>query len=311
MRFQILGLCGLALIMLGLLFQSNFESQKSESRLVFPNLKAQLAGLETVEIINLNEERVSIVKKESGWVLENKHEYRADFSTLSEFLINLSVLKIVEEKTRISANHKKLGLAERGTGAAIRVSMMPGENSILIGNQASSIGSFVRYENEPQVFLTDDSIDVSTEWIDWVDPVVINIPMDVVNTVEIESASGAIFSGVKNEESGVFELLAMPQGRELKYPTVVDSMARLLVNIRMLDLEPYNSITFTDSSSVRFGLGSEETIVVRSIAFGGEFMMHIDRSDLSDWQFKISELTFKELNKDVEAMLKPLDSDVE
>ena len=311
MRLQIIGLFGLALIMAGLLFQSNSESQKSGPRLVFPNLKAQLASLETVEIINLNGERVSIVKKESGWVLKNKHEYRADFSKLSEFLINLSALKIVEEKTRISANHKKLGLGESGTGAATKVSMIPGENSILIGNQASSIGSFVRYESEPQVFLTDDSIDVSTDWMDWVDPVVINIPMDVVKNVVIESASGAVFSGFKNEESGVFELLAIPEGRELKYPTVADSMTRLLVNIRMLDLEPYNSKTFTDSSSVRFGLASEETIAVRSIASGGKFMMHIDRADLSDWQFEISELTYNELNNDVEAMLKPLDGDLE
>jgi hypothetical protein len=40
-------------------------------------------------------------------------------------------------------------------------------------------------------------------------------------------------------------------------------------------------------------------------------MMHFDRADLSDWQFEISELTYNELNNDVEAMLKPLDGDVE
>jgi len=39
--------------------------------------------------------------------------------------------------------------------------------------------------------------------------------------------------------------------------------------------------------------------------------MHIDRRNLADWQFEISELTYNELNKNMESMLKAMEADVE
>ena len=79
----------------------------------------------------------------------------------------------------------------------------------------------------------------------------------------------------------------------------------------MLDVEPYNPVIFDDPSNTRLVLLSGETIIVRSIILGDRFMMHIDRKNLADWQFEISELTYSELNKNMESMLKAMEADVE
>jgi hypothetical protein len=79
----------------------------------------------------------------------------------------------------------------------------------------------------------------------------------------------------------------------------------------MLDVEPYNPVMFDDSSNTRFVLLSSETIIVGTIIVGGRFMMHIDRRNLADWQFEISESSYNELNKDMESMLKASEADVE
>ena len=111
--------------------------------------------------------------------------------------------------------------------------------------------------------------------------------------------------------SGEFELREIPAGRELKYATVADSLTRLLVNVRMLDVEPYNPVIFDDPSNTRLVLLSGEIIIVRSVIVSDRFMMHIDRKNLADWQFEISENTYNEFNKSMESMLKATEADVE
>jgi hypothetical protein len=79
----------------------------------------------------------------------------------------------------------------------------------------------------------------------------------------------------------------------------------------MLDVESYNPLIFQDPSITRFVLLNGETIVVGTIIVSGRFMMHLDRKSLADWQFEISEFTYNELNKNMEAMLKTKEPDIE
>ena len=311
MDMKVAGLFGLAVLSTALLFQINLADVEDGPRLVFPGLKEQLSGLTSIKVTNPNGNSASIVKQQDSWVLEEKSGYNVDFSKLSRFLVNFSELRIVEEKTSISSNHSRLGVAVNEPGAAASVIISPGEYSLLVGNEAPSQGSFVRYADDAQVYLTNKPVAASADWIDWVDPMVINIEPANVREVTIATRSAQFLLANRNEASGEFELLGIPTGRELKHATVADSLTRLLVNVRMLDVEPYNPVIFDDPSNTRFVLLSSETIIVETIIVDGRFMMHIDRKNLADWQFEISELTYSELNKNMESMLKAMEADVE
>jgi hypothetical protein len=311
MDMKVAGLFGLAVLSTALLFQINLADVEDGPRLVFPGLKEQLSGLTSIKVTNPNGNSASIVKQQDSWVLEEKSGYNVDFSKLSRFLVNFSELRIVEEKTSISSNHSRLGVAVNEPGAAASVIISPGEYSLLVGNEAPSQGSFVRYADDAQVYLTNKPVAASADWIDWVDPVVINIEPANVREVTIATRSAQFLLANRNEASGEFELLGIPTGRELKHATVADSLTRLLVNVRMLDVEPYNPVIFDDPSNTRFVLLSSETIIVETIIVDGRFMMHIDRKNLADWQFEISELTYSELNKNMKSMLKAMEADVE
>ena len=139
----------------------------------------------------------------------------------------------------------------------------------------------------------------------------INIEPANVREVTIEAPSAQLLFADRNDVSGEFELREIPAGRELKYATVADSLTRLLVNVRMLDVEPYNPVIFDDPSNTRLVLLSGEIIIVRSVIVSDRFMMHIDRKNLADWQFEISENTYNEFNKSMESMLKATEADVE
>ncbi len=326
MDMKVIGLFSVAVMLTAVMFQMKPANVEGGMGLVFPGLKEQLSDVAGITVMNPSGNSVSIVKGQDGWVLEEKSRYKVDFSMLLGFLVNLSELKIVEEKTSISANHSRLGVAENGPGAGISVTVSPGEHSLLIGNEAPSLGSFVRYVNDPQVYLTNKRVEVSSDWIDWIDPVVINIEPGNIRAVTVATRSAQLLSANRAAESGEFELLGIPAGRELKYATVADSLGRLLINVRIQDVEPYNPLLFDDPSNTRFVLNSGEIIVVATVNVAGRFWMHIEREssnreyldsespdwkNKADWQFEISELTYNELNKSMAEMLKPLAVDDE
>jgi len=311
MGMKVAGLFGVALSLIALLFKMDPYNAENGPRLVFPNLKEQLSGLTSIKVTNSDGNSVSILKQDGRWVLEEKSGYDVDFSKLSNFLVHFSEHRIVEEKTSIPSNHSRLGVARNDPGAGASVILMPGEYSLLVGNDAPSQGSFVRYAGESQVYLTNKPVEASADWLKWIDPVVINIEPANVREVKIATRPAQFLLANRNEASGEFELLGIPAGRDLKHATVVDSLTRLLVNVRMLDVEPYNPLIFHDPSITRFVLLSGETIIVGTIIVSGRFMMHIDRKNLADWQFEISEFTYNELNKNMEAMLKTTEADIE
>ena len=311
MAIKVAGLFGMAVLSTALLFKMAPDNAEDGPRLVFPNLKEQLSGLTSIKVTNSDGNSVSILKEDGRWVLEEKSGYDVDFSKLSRFLVHFSEHRIAEEKTSILSNHSRLGVAGNDSGAGASVMLMPGEYSLLVGNEAPSQGSFVRYPGDSQVYLTNKPVEASADWLEWIDPVVINIEPANVREVKIATAPAELLLANRNEASGEFELLGIPAGRELKHATVADSLTRLLVNVRMLDVEPYNPLIFQDPSITRFVLLNGETIVVGTIIVSGRFMMHVDRKSLADWQFEISEFTYNELNKNMEAMLKTTEADIE
>ena len=311
MAIKVAGLFGMAVLTTALLFKMAPDNAEDGPRLVFPNLKEQLSGLTSIKVTNSDGNSVSILKEDGRWVLEEKSGYDVDFSKLSRFLVHFSEHRIAEEKTSILSNHSRLGVAGNDSGAGASVMLMPGEYSLLVGNEAPSQGSFVRYPGDSQVYLTNKPVEASADWLEWIDPVVINIEPANVREVKIATAPAELLLANRNEASGEFELLGIPAGRELKHATVADSLTRLLVNVRMLDVEPYNPLIFQDPSITRFVLLNGETIVVGTIIVSGRFMMHVDRKSLADWQFEISEFTYNELNKNMEAMLKTAEADIE
>ena len=311
MVIKVAGLFGMAVLTAALLFKMSPDNAKDGPRLLFPSLKEQLSGLTSIKVTNSDGNSVSILKEDGRWVLEEKSGYDVDFSKLSKFLVHFSEHRIVEKKTSIPSNHSRLGVAGNETGAGASVTLMPGEYSLLVGNEAPSQGSFVRYRGDSQVYLTNKPVEASADWLEWIDPVVINIEPANVREVKIATGPAELLLANRNEATGEFELLGIPAGRELKHATVADSLTRLLVNVRMLDVEPYNPLIFQDPSITRFVLLNGDTIVVGTIIVSGRFMMHVDRRSLADWQFEISEFTYNELNKNMKAMLKTTEAGIE
>jgi len=292
----------LAVVATGLLLQGPEQGgPNQDERLVLPGLDLDaVSGLE----LGRGEERVSLVLGEKGWQVEQRAGYPADFENLSAFLLQLSKLKIAERKTGKPENHDRLGVADTGEGAGTSVTLIPGGQQLIVGAASSTgRGSYFRYAGDPQVYLADSSLDVEMDVLTWLDPVIINVDAGNVREVSIATQTAGYLSAAWDEESAALRVVNVPADRELRYESIGDSLGRLLVNVRLLDVEPYQDGFFIDPTVTRLTLENGEMIEVQTVQSGEEYWLHLNHDDKDAWQYRISQFSYRDLNKTMEDML--------
>ena len=285
--------------------------------------------MERIEIYALGDEAstLAISRNDQVWVLENRSGYPIDFEELLEFLDKLASAELIEEKTAKAELLGRLGLAASGeddaVGVAVRIGAKDLSFELIVGHESNSgRGSFVRYPGSDQAYLASEVIEVSTDAVEWLDPVVINIDSNRVLRVEVlaEVMQSALpLVAQRNAESGDIELQGIPLDADLKYPSVADGLARMLVNLRFEDVEPYDSERWSGAGLTTVTLDSGEVLEVRTIETTGEYWLHLLQqyqqhqppqlqepayAGIDKWQYKVSQYVFNEFNKTMTDMLK-------
>jgi len=119
--------------------------------------------------------------------------------------------------------------------------------------------------------------------------------------VEVRSGASVIMAE-RDETSGDIKVTNLPVGAELKYATVADSLTRLLINLRMTDVAPYDETLFTAAGSVKVVTSAGDEYTVRSVSRDDGYWVQLDNKP--GWQFKVSEYNFNQLNKKLDELLK-------
>ncbi len=194
---------------------------------------------------------------------------------------------------------------------------------------SSQTGTFIRYPEETQVWLANRTFNASVDPLDWIDPIVINLDAERVVRVEMiqgdkvqlaaaregsftqtaegssdhlaegsftQTAEGSFtqtaegsFTQTAEGSHGDLILLNQPPGTELKYPTIVSSLARILVNLRFEDVSLYDPNQWPEYGIARVELDSGESIEARTRHLDDKFLLHlqINSSDTeepsADW----------------------------
>ena len=299
---RLIALILLAVVATALLLRMPQQSADGERQRVFPDL-----ALDQVTTVLLESEgqTFTMTRTDSGWRLEEQSGYPVSFEALSGLLVSLSELTIAETKTAKPEHHARLGVAASGEGAGRVITLLPGGEKLILGAQSASRGSFLRYAGDDRVYLSDQPLEVDMDALSWLDSVIIDVAAGSVREVSVMTTGPEWLSARWDEESEQLVLDGIPEGRELQYESITDSLARLLVNVRFLAVEPYEDGFFADPSVTRVTLDDGEIIEARSFQSGEDYWLHVNRAPASAWQYRISQFTFREFNKTMEDMLKP------
>ncbi len=301
MNIRVVGLALMALMLTLLLFQAGNEESAPASARVLPDLESQLDLITGYDLqIPADDHGISLQRIDGQWRIASADGYPADEDLVSRFLINLSELEIAEMKTARVENHERLGLEDNG----IALSLYPLEQTVVFGVAGPNGGRFARFAGEDQTFLTAQPLEIGTEMLDWIDAVVLNIPAEQVQSVTIKHQDGSELVGARNAESGQWLVDGLPDDRELRYPTIVDTLGRLLVNIRATGVAVYDPSLFESANVLTAALGESASVEVRTVSTGSGYWLHTNYEGRVAWQYRISEFTYNELTKTMDDLLK-------
>ena len=305
MKQKVLGLAAIATMLTLVFFQFDQDSadeiSADESLILLPEVKSALGSVSEIKILSGDKaSKVTIVSDDRGWLVQEKSGYQADFETLSELLLEIAEMKVLERKTIRVENHEKLGLADKGESMGVIVRISAGRiHEIMVGQTSQTQGTFVRRPEENQVYLVEQEIDVSMDPIDYLNPVFLSLESSEVEAVVIQTPN-SLLKANRDELTKKMVIEDIPEDAELRYDTVADSLARIFINLRFEDVEPYRPEFFNQPSLTTVTTSSGDSKTIMSETIGETFWVHLGQ----DWQYRVNEFTYNELNKSMQDMLK-------
>ncbi|SDS56777.1 DUF4340 domain-containing protein [Pseudomonas oryzae] len=313
----------LAVLGLGALFawlQRGVEPPRQAERpLLLPTLAGQLERVQAMQIRHGELPAIRIERRNGGWVVPAKADHPAAAGEVNRLLRALADARKVEAKTRNSANHAQLGLAERGEGAATRV-VLEGIGAapleLLIGQASRQGGQLVRLPGDDQVWLVDQPLELVDNELAWLDRRISAIPFADVREVEVRHADGEQLNVWRDTpEQFNLALRQLPKGRRLAYEPVANGMATLFASLDFADAAPLAQVAFEGRPELTFRLSTFAGGELQGAFYlqGGQHWLVFGQSKgldglligQPDWAYRLEEQQYRALARRMKDLLAP------
>ncbi|WP_049289538.1 DUF4340 domain-containing protein, partial [Pseudomonas aeruginosa] len=191
---------------------------------------------------------IRVERRAGAWVLPAKADYPADRLRLSALLEALAEARKLEAKSANPKNHALLGLAERGEGQALRLSLhwQSGEPLVLlVGKDAQHGGSFVRRLGDPQAWLIDKRLPLPNNELEWLDRRIATLPFARVRELQLRYPKGERLDLYRDDAGQPnLQVRQLPTGRKLAYEAAANGAATLFADLRFADVAPLAQVGF-------------------------------------------------------------------
>lgn len=328
---------------------SGDDSTSMDTAKLFPDIN--LMAVSKVEVVSADA-AVTIHLVDGQWRVAEKSNYQAERKKLSQLVSGIGNTELSERKTTKPENFARLGVADlestdlesadlesadlestdpentlgntlenilentlENKGSEVTKLTLTSQDSafsVLIGDESSARkGTFVREPGENQVWLTSQSLNVEKLAEDWLDPIIIDVEAEDISSVVMQSGEGRL--AFLRGEDGEFTLQDLPEGRSLKYPSIVGEPARALVKVRLEDVELHDAGRWQGASVATFGLKNSTEIVVQAIQLDEDNWVHFsvnrDENDIREygdiglWDYLVVSYVFDDFVKTLDDVL--------
>lgn len=216
----------------------------NEDRLLLPDLRSTLNDATGLEVVRGGEEpAVKIIREDDRWVVPDRGAYPADFGKLQSLMLALADAEIVEEKTANPELYARLGVddPEEGSedGVKLVVTGPDASHSVIIGKRAQGDYRYARVPGQERSYLINQNPDIPASISDWLAADIIDVPSDRVRRATITHVDGEKIVVEKSDrEQDNFDVLGVPEGRELSYAAVGNGIAGALGGLELDDVRP-------------------------------------------------------------------------
>jgi hypothetical protein len=253
--------------------------------LLLPGMGERINEVNRVRIIAAGNDTVAtMLKTGEGWQVQELAGYRADWPTLQSLLEALATAKIVEKKTDNPAYYARLGVEDVESPDARSVLVVLGidgeETGVLVGNSVEGrTGQYVRLQGATGSVQVDREIDVTTGVLAWADSEIIDINSAEVAEVEIiHPDNERILITRLSADQTDFDLVGLPEGREIKSSWAVNSLGSVLSMLNMQSVRKDEDIDWSPATRMRLLTFSGIEVIADVLQLEDEKMLRLSAS---------------------------------
>ena len=225
---------------------------------------------------------VTVHKKGSEWAVAERGDFPADVAKLRKLLLSMRDARIVEEKTANPAQFVVIGVedpSQAGAGGAeVTVVDAGARHSIIVGKAAGE-GSFVRRTGENQTYAVEPAITFETEPRFWIDSRLIDVPLALIQGIEVKPAAGTAYSIHRlNPADNSYSVDGVPPGRKPLDARALAPSPSTLADLNVEDVAPSGSIDFNQSSQATVTLSDGNVVSITGTVNGDKHWIQVKSS---------------------------------
>jgi hypothetical protein len=320
---KILAAIALALVLILFAMQLDNNDLATDGGLLLPELKSEINQVSSVTVTRSGDDGETIIsKQDDSWVIASRENYPADVGKLRELLLALADAKIVESKTSNPELYGQLGLRdpeiEGSKGTRIELHGTSREYELIVGNVAQAGFRYVRIAGEPQSWLVDQNPDIPGSAGEWLLRNIIDIKVVEIRSATISHPDGEEIRIIKESaEASDFEVANIPEGRELSYATVTNSITGVLSALTLDDVRTATEMS-AQAVTTTFETFDGSRVTVRTEKSDDESWISLHATAIEEdvetiadinarvegWHFRIPEYKANQLTRRWEDILK-------
>jgi hypothetical protein len=208
-----------------------------------PQLATGIDDVERVTIARAGNETVATLERDgASWTVRERQEYPADATRIRDALIALTEARIVEPKTASARFYARLGVEpielDTAAGIAITLEGLAQPLTVILGDTAPGGHRFARRADQAESYQIDRDPTLPRDTANWLTAEILDLAGERVRHVTITHADGEVVRLEKAEAGQMnFSVEPIPEGRELLYPGVGNTIGSALRALRLEDVE--------------------------------------------------------------------------
>jgi hypothetical protein len=279
---------------------------------LLPSLADGLNSLSAMTIRKGNPSpTLTVHKRGAEWTVAERGDYPADVAKLRKLLLSLRDARIVEEKTANPAQFAVIGVedpTQHGAGGAEVTVVGAGDRHSLIVGKPAGEGNFVRRTGENQTYSVEPAISFETEPRFWIDSRLIDVPVALIQGIEVKPAAGAAYSIHRlNPADNSFSIDGVPPGRKPLDAHAIAPSAATLADLNAEDVAPVGSIDFNQSSQAIVTLTDGNIITIIGAVIGDKHWIQVKSSKNAALTAKTGGRAFDVATYRYDAIFKPVE----
>jgi len=254
---------------------------------------------------------LTVHKAGNQWSVAERADYPADVVKLRKLLLSLRDARIVEEKTSDPARFASIGVEDpvepAAAGAEVTVVGPSEKHSVIVGKSVGD-GNFVRRVGENRSYSVEPAITLETEPRFWIDSRLIDVPVALIQSIEVKPAAGTAFSIHRlNPADNTFRLDGVPAGRKPLDGHALAPAPTTFAGLTAEDVSPSGSIDFGQSSQAIVTLTDGNIITLTGTAIADKHWIQVKSNKDAALTAKTLGRAFEIASYRYDAIFKPVE----